>query len=165
MKRNLVFAFWGLFLALSTAACGQPELQVAPKFELPELTSGQSVKLANYKGKVVYVDFWASWCKPCVKSFPKLNALQVKYEKQGFEVIAINLDQHKAKAQEFLQRHPVDYTVLYDEHTSVAQAYKVQAMPSSYFIDKTGKIRLSHKGFVPGDEKKIEKAIQVLLAE
>ena len=124
----------------------------APVFQLPELESEQIVSLSSFKGKVVYLDFWASWCKPCVKSFPKLDALHKKYNGEGFEVIAINLDQKKSKALEFLKRQPVEYTVLYDEHTEVAQAYKVQAMPSSYFIDKNGKIRLSHKGFIPGDE-------------
>ena len=137
----------------------------AKKFELPDLSSGKKVSLDEFAGRVVYLDFWASWCKPCVESFPKLDELHKKYRDRGFDVIAINLDQKKDKALEFIQKLPVSYTLLYDKSATVAMKYKVQAMPSSYFIDKKGVIRLTHSGFRPGDEDKIEKAVKLLLAE
>jgi len=157
----LVIAFFSVHLFAANSHVDKP----AKGFTLPDLKTGNNITLDKFEGRVVYLDFWASWCKPCVKSFPKLDELHKKYKKSGFDVIAINLDQNKNKALEFIRQRPVSYTLLYDKNASVAMDYKVQAMPSSYFIDKKGVIRLTHSGFRPGDEDKIEKAVKLLLAE
>lgn len=137
---------------------------LAINFTLPEITGGE-INLEDYKGQVVYLDFWASWCKPCVQSFPALDELRAKFKAQGFEVIAVNLDHKLEKAEQFIHNNPVSYPLAYDQQATVAKAYNVQAMPSGFFIDRKGIIRLVHKGFNKGDEKKIEKAIKLLLSE
>lgn len=141
----------------------------AVEFELPYLLSESqsAIKLAlnDYKGKVVYLDFWASWCKPCKKSFPVLNDFHNKYQAQDFVVIAINLDENKHNALAFLKAHSVDYAVLYDQGAIVAEKYDVQAMPSSFFIDKKGVIRFAHQGYVESDNAKIQKVIEMLVNE
>ncbi|MBU2918184.1 TlpA family protein disulfide reductase [Psychrosphaera sp. F3M07] len=152
-------------LAITNTTIASESNEKASAFELPHLTSGIMTSLSDYKGKVVYVDFWASWCKPCKKSFPVLNEFHNKYKQQGFEVIAINLDEDKLNALAFLQQHKVDYSVLYDEDAKVAQQYKVQAMPSAYFIDKKGIIRLVHKGYMDSDKTKIKQVIELLINE
>jgi len=145
------------------------EGEQAFSFELLQLLaedkSDKIVSLSDFKGKVVYLDFWASWCKPCVKSFPVLNEFHNQYKQQGFEVIAINLDENKSKALTFLQQHKVDYSVLYDQGAKVAQVYDVQAMPSAYFIDKKGRLRLVHKGYKESDKVKIKQVIELLIKE
>lgn len=157
-----------IFLVLIlVSGCGKAVTKGEPAapFSLSSLVTEQKLNLSDYKGKVVYLDFWASWCKPCIESFPKLDELHEKYKDQGFAVIAVNLDQSKDLARAFLKTNKVGYPVVYDEGAKVAGIYGVSAMPSSYFIDKKGIVRLAHQGFSPGDEIKIEKAIQHLLAE
>ncbi|MBU2883806.1 TlpA family protein disulfide reductase [Psychrosphaera sp. B3R10] len=162
MKLKIVLM---VFVFLSGCGKAVTKGEPATAFSLSSLVSDQTITLSDYKGKVVYLDFWASWCKPCIESFPKLDKLHSKYKDQGFAVIAVNLDQSKDLALAFLQTNSVGYQVLYDDGAKVAGLYDVSSMPSSYFIDKKGIVRLAHQGFRPGDEIKIEKAIQHLLAE
>lgn len=137
----------------------------AALFTLVNIQNGGQINLTDYRGQVVYLDFWASWCKPCIRSFPKLDELHRKYSKQGFTVLAVNLDQNKALALDFLKANPVSYPNVYDEGAKIAKKYGVNSMPTSFFIDRKGEIRLSHQGFNPGDEIKIEKAIQLLISD
>lgn len=137
----------------------------APEITLPSFKDGTSVSLSDYKGKVVYVDFWASWCKPCLESFPALKAIHKKYHAEGFEILAVNVDMKKHLASEFLAKHPPTYASVHDEKMKVSRAYKINVMPTGFFIDRKGVIRYIHRGFVPGDEKSIEKAVQFLLNE
>lgn len=146
------------------AVGNQPTNFVLPQFVEGKLDKEVSLSLADYRGKVVYVDFWASWCKPCIASFPALDALYKKYQPQGFEIIAINLDNKPELAETFLSSHPVSYPVVFDDKNLNRQV-GINAMPVAYYIDKKGTIRLIHSGFFEGDEKKVEKAIQVLLNE
>ena len=108
--KKLAFA---LLLALPLAAVAAEAGKAAPEFQLPNLKQ-ESVKLSEYKGKVVYLDFWASWCGPCKKTFPWLNELQKKYGKDGFEVVGVNVDAKKADADKFLVSTPAEFTVLFD---------------------------------------------------
>lgn len=163
---NLIYI---LVLSLLVITDSVASNKKAVEFELPHLSSqfqsDTNVNLTDYKGKVVYLDFWASWCKPCKKSFPVLNDFHNKYQAQDFVVIAINLDENKHNALAFLKAHPVDYAVLYDQAAIVAEKYDVQAMPSSFFIDKKGVIRLAHQGYVKSDNAKIQKVIEMLVNE
>lgn len=128
----------------------------APEFRLTGLKS--DVKLSAYRGKVVYVDFWASWCGPCRKSFPWMNEIQQKYGEQ-IKVIAINLDQDRAEADKFLKQNPPKFAIAFDPEGKTAEAYRVKAMPSSYLIDSKGVIVSSHAGFRGQDKEELERLI------
>lgn len=105
------------------------------------------------RGKVIYVDFWASWCVPCKKSFPWMNKMQAKYKNQAFTIISVNLDANKNHALKFLEEIPATFPVFYDPKGKVAKAFKLKGMPSSFIVSKEGKIVSSHVGF--NETKKI----------
>ena len=151
-----------LLLALPLAALAVEAGKTAPEFQLPNLKQ-ESIKLSGYKGKVVYLDFWASWCGPCKKTFPWLNELQKKYGKDGFEVVGVNVDAKKADADKFLASTPADFTVLFDPAGATPATYEVQGMPSSFIIDRTGKVHLAHRGFKDGEAAELEAEIKKLL--
>lgn len=127
-------------------------------------TKDGAIKLSDYKGKVIYLDFWASWCVPCRKSFPWMNHIQKKYGNKGFKIIAVNLDQEPDKAKAFLDKIPANFTIAYDPEGVSATAFKVKGMPSSYLIDRSGKITFSHIGFrekeIPAMEQKIKQLLR-----
>ena len=157
-----------LRLALSAALClafNQTALAVskARDFTLP--TDSGKVELSQFKGKVVYLDFWASWCPPRRKSFPWLNEMQKRYGEQGFAVIAVNLDKTHDLADRFLSKYPAEFTVAYDPDGRVAEQYHVQGMPSSFFIDRKGRIREIHMGFRTEDTSQLEDTLQSLLVQ
>lgn len=156
-------AFLVSFYSLNSAAVdvGQP----APEFTLPTLQQGQATTLKQYAGKVVYLDFWASWCAPCRTSFPLLNKLHEKLKGQGFEVVGINLDEDKANAEKFLKEFPVSFTVLRDEKGEWSDKFVVESMPTSFIIDKKGVVQNIHHGFNSGDITELEAKITKLLAE
>ena len=121
--------------------------------------------LQQYRGKVFYLDFWATWCPPCKKSMPFLNALRNELKDQGFEIIAISVDEDSDAAWKFLKQYPVDYVIAMDPSGLCPEQYDVKAMPSAYFIDKKGIIRFIHLGFRERDEKEIRQRVLELLAE
>lgn len=134
-------------------------------FELDTLEGNAKVKLSDYKGKVVFVDFWASWCVPCKQSLPEFNKVYHQYKDKGFEIIAINLDENPEEAKAFLNKHPVDYMIAADSSGNIAEKFGVEAMPSSVLIDQLGVLRVNHKGYRKGDAEKLEKAIKLLLGD
>ncbi|MGR8929144.1 MAG: TlpA family protein disulfide reductase [Gammaproteobacteria bacterium] len=152
------------FNLLSPSVFASEVGEVAPQFNLPTLQNNQPIGLDQYKGKVVYLDFWASWCAPCRTSFPLLNKLYEKLKNQGFEVVAVNLDEDKEKAEAFLKEIPVDFTILRDETGELSDRYVVESMPTSFIIDRQGVIQNIHKGFVSEDIEELEKKIAALLA-
>ena len=135
----------------------------APTFDLP--TDRNNILLAKLKGKVVYLDFWASWCGPCRKSFPWMEELQSRYRDDGLVVVAINLDKNKDKAEEFLRRFSSDFVVAFDPDGKIAEKYKVMGMPSTYLIDRNGQISFSHVGFRQSDTDKLETRVRKLLKQ
>ncbi len=135
----------------------------APSFSLPG-NAGQ-VSLAAYRGKVVYVDFWASWCGPCRKSFPWMNSLQQRYGEQGLVIIAINVDKKKEAAEAFLADFPPRFTIAFDPAGKTAESYRVWTMPSSYLVDRKGTLHSTHRGFFDADKGRIEEQIKQLLAK
>lgn len=122
-------------------------------------------KLKVYRGQVVYIDFWASWCIPCRQSFPWMNNMQKKYQTQGFKVVTINLDTDKENALEFLQSYPAQFDVVYDPKGKLAKKFKLKGMPNSYMVNRAGKIVSAHVGFNDEKRKAYEQEISVLLAE
>ena len=135
----------------------------APAFSLPALGGGARVSLDQYKGKVVFVDFWASWCGPCRQSLPLYDALNTELAQRDFVVLAVNLDEEDADAEKFLREHPVHYTVLRDPAGAVPKAFGLVGMPTSYLIDAQGVVRAHHSGFDPSDIDKLRKEVHELL--
>lgn len=130
----------------------------APAFTLPGPTG--TVSLDSLRGRVVYVDFWASWCDPCRRSFPWLNTLRERYADRGLTIVAINLDKERSAADAFLERFPASFLVAFDPAGKTAEAYRVSAMPSSFLIGPTGTLLSSHAGFDPRKTGAIEALIQ-----
>ncbi|WP_339720671.1 TlpA disulfide reductase family protein [uncultured Paraglaciecola sp.] len=137
----------------------------APNFTLNSLQDQQPITLAQFKGKVVYLDFWASWCHPCRQSFPFLAQLQQQYQQDGFEVVSVNLDNNPKLATDFLKQFPVNFTHLQGFDTGISEKYAIEAMPSAFFIDAKGRVRLIHKGFKASHKKFIKAVLEKLLAE
>lgn len=146
--------------AVNATEVGQP----APQFTLPSLQQDRQTALKEFAGKVIYLDFWASWCAPCRTSFPALNKLYEKLKAQGFEVVAVNLDENKANAERFLKAFPVGFTVLRDNNGEWADQYGVASMPTSFIIDKQGMVQHIHHGFTSDDINGLENKITQLLA-
>lgn len=134
----------------------------APAFSLPG-ESSQQISLSEFKGKVVLVDFWASWCAPCLRSFPWMNSMLEKYSEEGFAVIAINMDQDSELAKKFLQRQNSALTIAFDPKGSVAQEYQVMGLPNSFLIDRQGRIVYKHVGFRLTQLADYENEIKILL--
>ncbi len=151
------------FIAPSSALAQSGGKHQAPGFTLPG--QNQTIQLSKYKGKVVYLDFWASWCEPCKRSFPWMNELQSLYGEDGFEIIAVNLDTSRKEAEEFLKKMPAKFDIAFDKSGRTAQAYNLKAMPSSFLIDRKG--RLVHKslGYRVEEKKIVEKKIQKLVGK
>ena len=135
----------------------------APDFELPGAQG--SVILSKTQGKVIYLDFWASWCGPCRESFPWMNAMQEKYKEKGLQVIAINLDAKNDDAQKFLSQHTPQFTVLFDPKGVTPSQYGVMGMPTSFIISKTGKVLVQHIGFNKANRAELEQKIQAALED
>jgi cytochrome c biogenesis protein CcmG/thiol:disulfide interchange protein DsbE len=146
-----VIASCGLALLAATApVAGRAEF--AP--ELGEVT-----------GQVVWVDFWASWCAPCRRSFPWMNEMLSLYQGRGLQVIGVNVDKEMALAEEFLAETPADFDLRYDPTGQLAERFGVQAMPSSFLLDRDGNVLASHYGFRLTETEEYEAAIAAALAE
>lgn len=120
--------------------------------------------LKQHQGKVIYVDFWASWCVPCRKSFPWINQIQQKYGEDNFVIIAVNVDRDKTLADAFLKETPANFPIVYDPEGKLARQFKLKGMPSSYLLDKQGKVISAHTGFFSKKVKKYEQDIAQALA-
>ncbi len=148
-----------------------PRLLLAPMLAalalaLPPATSAAPVlDLGAYKGKVVMLDFWASWCQACEQSFPWMNDVQTAYGGKGLQIIAVNLDHTPAAGQRFLQDHGSNFKVVYDPKGDLAKTYKVSGMPMSVLIGRDGRVRFSHSGFYENKESAYESQINQLLSE
>jgi cytochrome c biogenesis protein CcmG, thiol:disulfide interchange protein DsbE len=127
--------------------------------------AASSLDLTNSRGRVVYLDFWASWCGPCRQSFPWMETMKSTYEGQGLEIVAVNLDRDRADADKFLKQFHPTFDVRFDPKGKLAELYKVQGMPSSVVIDRHGVTRFTHVGFRPIDGAIYEGQLRELLAE
>lgn len=125
--------------------------------------SAGELNLDQYKGKVVYLDFWASWCGPCKESFPWLN--NISKENPDLVVIGVNLDKEKKDAESFLIKYPASFKVIYNSSGSLAEKFKVKGMPYSIILDKNGKQKHSHIGFTKEKSKDYITKIRKLLGE
>ena len=133
----------------------------APPISVESVMGGGTITIPE--GKVVIVDFWATWCGPCKKSFPKLQELYVKYKASGLEIIAISVDDDKKGVAAFVKANgDAKFLVGWDKGHAVANAYKPENMPTTYILDKTGHIAHTHKGYSDGEGEEIEKELKAL---
>lgn len=152
------------------ALVGMPALAFAievgeppPDFSLPDLNNGQKVSLSALKGKVVIVDFWASWCAPCKEEMPVLESLYKRFKDSGLVVVGVSVDNEASNAKKFLSAVKVSFPIVHDAGHVVADKFKPPRMPTSIVIDKAGKIRFIHAGFREEDAKKLEAEVSKLL--
>jgi thiol-disulfide isomerase/thioredoxin len=135
----------------------------APAFDVAG-SGAKNVRLADLKGRVVYVDFWASWCGPCKQSFPWMNEMQAKYGARGLTVVAVTVDRKREDADKFLAATPATFTVGYDTAGKVAEAFRPKGMPTSFLIGADGVVRAVHVGFKDSDRADLEREIQAALS-
>jgi cytochrome c biogenesis protein CcmG, thiol:disulfide interchange protein DsbE len=166
-----------LAAGLALGACGEPAGegpktaeaakhplvgQPAPAFELESLNGQGKVSIEKWKGKVVYVDFWATWCEPCKKSFPKIQELYTKYKGQ-VEVVGISEDDENTGIKEFGEQFSAKFPLGWDKGKDIAGKWQPKSMPASFVVDKQGVVRFVHLGYHDGEEAEIEKEIKSLL--
>ena len=138
--------------------------KAAPDFALT-LSDGRKLTLAQLRGQVVMINFWASWCGPCRTEMPLLDAMYKKYKALGFTLVAVNVEPNSKEAQAFLHDVPVSFPIAFDNDSKLTKLFDVQGMPSSVIIDRKGNARVVHKGYRPGDENAYLDNIRALIRE
>ena len=157
-------AVWLLAVLVSAAPAHAARIgDSAPAFDLA-MADGRPVSLASLRGNVVYVDFWASWCVPCKRSFPWMNALHDRHRGEGFAIVAINVDKRRPDAERFLRDVPATFPVVFDAAGATPAAFDVKGMPSSYLIDRNGIVVAVEEGFHDEHVAALEARIRALLA-
>ena len=134
-----------------------------PDFSRKTVSGGGTVSFRSLKGKVAIVDFWATWCEPCKKSFPKLEALSVKYKDNGLEVVGISEDDDKDPIPSFASDLGAQFPLIWDENKSIASKWQPKSMPSTFVVDRNGIVRFVHLGYHDGEEADIEREVKSLL--
>jgi len=164
MHRSL--ALLALLVVSTQSAHALDSLQEPAKTcPMKTLKDGKDLTLESLKGKVVYLDFWASWCGPCALSFPFMMETAKKFKAEGLELVAISVDETREEAEAFLSSHPTKFTVVHDPQGECPKTYGLETMPTSYLIDRKGNLRHVHRGFSNSDRGALDKAIIELLAE
>lgn len=138
--------------------------QKAPDFALRSVDDG-NIRLSEFYGDVVMLNFWATWCGPCRQELPVLEELQKKFQRAGFTVLAVNVDSPDIDVADYLKSFEITYPVLLDEAHSVVKSYDIRAMPGSVFLSRDGEVRHVHLGYKEGDELKYGQIIETLLKE
>lgn len=154
----------GLASLIGSSAAGLESGDTPPPIDLSD-QHGEKVDLAALRGRVVLVDFWASWCPPCKKAMPLLQSLHEKYQERGLVVVGVNIDNNRKKMDKFLKGTPVTFRIVHDPKASLAERYELSTMPTTFFIGRDGKVRGVHPGFRHEDAEEIEQRIRALLAE
>lgn len=153
----------GVFHMLLAVIAGGSMLASASAVAEPRVLSLDEYRASDTPSRLVYLDFWASWCSPCRQSFPWMNEIQAKYASEGLRVIAINLDTEAAAAERFLRQVPATFDVVLDPTAEMAKQFEVPAMPTSYLIGMDGTILDRHEGFRATDKADLEASIKLAL--
>jgi thiol-disulfide isomerase/thioredoxin len=151
-------------LGLALPAIAADPTGPAPPFALMS-KGGSQINLAQYKGQVVMLNFWASWCGPCRQEMPLLEDIYKKYNKLGFTLVGVNVEPDSKAADDWLKVTPVSFPVVYDKDSKVSRMYDVSGMPSTVIIDRKGNLRYLHHGYKPGDEGEYINSIRALIRE
>jgi peroxiredoxin len=152
-----------IFAATSLASSGL-EGQTAPDFALKSST-GENLRLSEYRGDVVMINFWATWCGPCRQEMPLLDELYTRYERVGFNLLGVNIDDDSRRAMQMIEELGVNFPVLFDASKQVSKLYEVDAMPVTVLVDREGNVRYVHHGYKPGYEDKYLDQVRSLLRE
>ena len=152
------------FLAAVSLAASSLEGTAAPDFALKS-AGGENLRLSEYRGDVVMINFWATWCGPCRQEMPLLDDLYSRYERVGFRLLGVNIDDDSRRAMQMMEELGVSFPVLFDEKKEVSRLYQVEAMPVTVLVDRTGTVRHVHHGYKPGYEEKYLTEIRSLLRE
>jgi peroxiredoxin len=155
-----LLGFFALGSLASSSLVGQP----APDFALKSV-SGENLRLSEYRGEVVMVNFWATWCGPCRQEMPLLDDLHNRYERVGFRLLGVNIDDDWRRALQMVEELGVTFPVLFDDTKSVSKLYQVEAMPVTVILDRAGTVRYVHHGYKPGYEEHYLTEIRTLLRE
>lgn len=137
----------------------------APDFSLPTFPDNATIKLSDFKGRVVYLDFWATWCPPCRESFPWMDEMHELYHEDGLTIIAISVDKKRELIEQFINRMEPAFIIAQDTTGKAAKSYKLRGMPSTYLINRKGELVMTHMGFRDSDKNKLESVIQSLIDE
>jgi peroxiredoxin len=157
----------GIILAIfaaSSLASSTLEGQSAPDFVLKS-SAGNNMRLSEYRGDVVMINFWATWCGPCRQEMPLLDDLYSRYERVGFTLLGVNIDDDSRRAMKMIEELGVNFPVLFDDGKDVSKLYAVEAMPVTVLVDREGTVRHVHHGYKPGYEEKYLTEIRALLRE
>ncbi|MDX1516671.1 MAG: TlpA disulfide reductase family protein [Woeseiaceae bacterium] len=163
LKRALVTVALSVFAATSLASSGLTGQQ-APDFALKSAT-GENMRLSEYRGDVVMINFWATWCGPCRQEMPLLDELYQRYERVGFNLLGVNIDDDSNRAMNMVRELGVNFPVLFDSKKEVSRMYDVDAMPVTVLVDREGRVRYVHQGYKPGYEEKYLDQVRSLLRE
>ena len=161
--RNRIAVLAAILTLALPAWAGAADVQ-APAFTLQSV-DGKAVSLAQFKGDVVMINFWASWCGPCRQEMPLLDSIYKQYKDMGFVLLGVNVEPDPHSANAWLRKTPVSYPVLYDPKSEVSQLYQVQAMPTTVIVDRHGVVRFVHNGYLPGDENQYMNSIRTLIVQ
>ena len=163
LKNTIIALVLSVFAASSLASSGM-EGQPAPDFSLKSST-GENLRLSEYRGDVVMINFWATWCGPCRQEMPLLDALYSRYERVGFNLLGVNIDDDSRRAMQMIKELGVNFPVLFDARKEVSRLYEVDAMPVTVIVDRSGNVRYVHQGYKPGYEDKYLDQVRSLLRE
>ncbi|HHJ16442.1 MAG TPA: TlpA family protein disulfide reductase [Gammaproteobacteria bacterium] len=163
MKRTVYALGLAALLAVGSVGADTGE-GAAPDFTLKS-SSGENLRLSEYRGEVVMINFWASWCAPCRQEMPLLDALYNQYQPMGFTILGVNVEEDSGKAKKLLGELPVSFPILFDNKSDVSKLYNVVAMPSTVLVDRNGNMRYLHQGYKPGYEDVYQQQIRELIKE
>jgi peroxiredoxin len=163
LRNTIIALVFSVFAASSLASSGM-EGQKAPDFALKSST-GENLRLSEYRGDVVMINFWATWCGPCRQEMPLLDELYNRYQRVGFNLLGVNIDDDSRRAMRMAEELGIDFPVLFDASKEVSRLYEVEAMPVTVLVDREGTVRYVHHGYKPGYEDKYLDQIRSLLRE
>ncbi len=161
---QLIILLSAIFLFCGGTVSAKEVSGPAPNFTLPD-SQGNPVNLEDFRGEVVMINFWASWCIPCRQEMPFLEKLYQRYKDLGFTIIGINVEEDTQMAHAMLKKIPVSFPILFDQTNAVSKLYQVSGMPTTILIDKSGNQRFEHKGYLPGIEEKYKTQVKALIRE
>ena len=169
MKKNItlyvIISVFASFILTSISTVNAETISGKAKNFTLKSHSGKNLKLSEYRGQVVLLNFWASWCGPCRQEMPLLEKIYKKYKPLGFTMLGVNVEENSSAAKKLLRDVKVSFPILFDTKNIASKLYNVSAMPTTVIIDRNGNKRFVHKGYKPGYEKDYIKQVKQLLRE